>query len=409
MKAMVYDGIVIGAGPAGMMAAGTAGRRGKRILLLDKNPAPGRKLGITGKGRCNLTNLCEVSEMFCEIPCGGKFLLGALNRFSARDTMEFFEGLGVPLKVERGRRVFPVSDKAGDIVSALTGFALHENVEFMRSQVLGIKKENLFLVSTVGGDFLSRSLLISTGGMSYPATGSTGDGYRFAKALGHSIEPVSPSLVPLESADGTCGRLQGLSLRNCGVKVTAGNEKKPVYEDFGELLFTHFGLSGPVVLSASAHLRPMEPGKFKLHIDLKPALSREKLDLRLLRDLTENRNRILSNSLDALLPKRLIPEVISKSGVSGEKRCNSLTREERGALLNILKDFTVEISGFRPIEEAVITSGGVSLKEIDPRTMESKIVPGLFFAGEVMDADAYTGGYNLQIAFSTGRLAGENL
>ena len=402
-----WDLIVAGAGPAGMMAAGTAASRGLRVLLLEKNPTPGRKLRITGKGRCNLTNACTVEEAVAAIPGGGKFLYSAFSAFSPQDVMAFFESLGVPLKIERGRRVFPVSDKAADVAEALLAWVRAQGVTLRQGAVTALLTADGAVTGVrAGGEtFSAPRVILALGGASYPATGSTGDGYALAQSVGHTVAPPQPSLVPLEAEGTLCADLMGLSLKNTGVTVTAAGKKKPVYSDFGELLFTHFGLSGPTILSASCHLRPMAPGKYTVHLDLKPALSPEKLDARLLRDLTDNANRQLGNSLDALLPQKLIPVLIARSGISPETRCHDLTREQRRGLVILLKDFTVPIRGFRPLSEAIVTAGGVSLKEVDPRTMESKLVPGLSFAGELLNADAYTGGYNLQIAWSTGRAA----
>ena len=373
-----YDVLVVGGGAAGLMAAGAALERGLSVCLFDKNRQLGRKVRITGKGRCNVTNNCPAEEVVAACPRGGKFLYGALSAFSPQDTMAFFEGLGVPLKTERGRRVFPVSDNAHDIAGALERYAAGATV------------------------------ILCCGGASYPGTGSNGDGYKLAAAVGHTIVTPTPSLVPLVERGPWCRRLMGLSLRNCGVKVTQRGKKKPVYEDFGELLFTHFGLSGPTILSASAHLHPMEPGKYTVHIDLKPALSEQQLDARLLRELEAHKNKIFANSLEELLPQKLIPVAVERSGIPGETRCHSVTKEQRRALLELLKDFPVEVEGFRPLAEAIVTSGGVSLREISPKTMESKLVEELYVAGELLDADAYTGGYNLQIAFATGKLAGSS-
>ena len=391
------------------MAAGAAASRGLSVGLFDKNQQLGRKVRITGKGRCNVTNNCSVEEMVASCPRGGKFLYGALSAFSPQDTMAFFEGLGVPLKTERGRRVFPVSDNAHQIADALARWA--GKAQVIRQAVIEVLTEDgrAVGVKTAQGAYHAQGVILCCGGASYPGTGSNGDGYKLASQLGHTIVKPTPSLVPLVERGDWCSRLMGLSLRNCGVKVTQQGKKKPVYEDFGELLFTHFGLSGPTILSASAHLHPMEPGKYTVHIDLKPALSPQQLDQRLLRDLEGHKNKFFANSLEELLPQKLIPVVVERSGIPGETRCNSVTKEQRRALLELLKDFSLEVEGFRPIAEAIVTSGGVSLKEIDPRTMESKRVPGLYFAGELMDADAYTGGYNLQIAFATGRLAGNSV
>ncbi|MFR3238735.1 MAG: NAD(P)/FAD-dependent oxidoreductase [Acutalibacter sp.] len=404
-----FDVIVVGGGAAGLMAAGAAASRGLSVGLFDKNQQLGRKVRITGKGRCNVTNNCSVEEVVASCPRGGKFLYGALSAFSPQDTMAFFEGQGVPLKTERGRRVFPVSDNAHQIADALARWA--GKAQVIRQAVTEVLTEGgrAVGVKTAQGAYHAQGVILCCGGASYPGTGSNGDGYKLASQLGHTIVKPTPSLVPLVERGDWCSQLMGLSLRNCGVKVTQQGKKKPVYEDFGELLFTHFGLSGPTILSASAHLHPMEPGKYTVHIDLKPALSPQQLDQRLLRDLEGHKNKFFANSLEELLPQKLIPVVVERSGIPGETRCNSVTKEQRRALLGLLKGFSLEVEGFRPIAEAIVTSGGVSLKEIDPRTMESKRVPGLYFAGELMDADAYTGGYNLQIAFATGRLAGNSV
>lgn len=390
------------------MAAGYCVKQGLRTVVFDKNDLPGRKLRITGKGRCNVTNNCSPQEVISAAK-GGRFLYSVLNGFPPEEVMAFFEGLGVPLKTERGRRVFPQSDRAGDIAEALIRFA--EGAEFRRETVTEVLTEDGCVtgVRTGKGYYKAGRVLLACGGASYPATGSDGSGYRLAQSLGHTIVPIAPSLVPLVEAGDACSRLMGLSLRNVGVKVTAAGVRKPVYTDFGELLFTHFGLSGPTILSASAHMRPMEPGKYTVHIDLKPALDEGQLDVRLLRDLEENKNRQFTNSLDKLLPRKLIPVIVERSGIPGETRCNSVTKEQRRQLLSILKDFTVDIEGFRPIAEAIVTAGGVSLKEVDPKTMGSKLVRGLYFAGEMLDVDAPTGGYNLQIAFATGKLAAESM
>lgn len=401
-----FDTLVVGGGAAGLMAAGMAVSLGKSVCLFDKNKVLGRKVRITGKGRCNVTNNCPVEEVVAACPRGGKFLYGALSAFSPADTMAFFQELGVPLKTERGRRVFPQSDSAHDIANALERWA--KDAQVVREPVNQVLTENgrVVGVKTPQGTYHGRSVILACGGASYPGTGSNGDGFRLAKALGHTIVEPTPSLVPLVERGDWCQRMMGLSLRNCGVKVTAKGKKKPVYEDFGELLFTHFGLSGPTILSASAHLRPMEPAKFTVWIDLKPALDQNQLDARLVRELEAHKNKIFANSLEELLPQKMIPVVVERSGIPGETRCHSVTKEQRRKLCELLKNFSLEVEGFRPIAEAIVTSGGVSLKEVNPKTMESKLVEGLYFAGEVLDADAYTGGYNLQIAFATGRLAG---
>jgi predicted Rossmann fold flavoprotein len=401
-----FDTLVVGGGAAGLMATGMAVSLGKSVCLFDKNKVLGRKVRITGKGRCNVTNNCPVEEVVAACPRGGKFLYGALSAFSPADTMVFFQELGVPLKTERGRRVFPQSDSAHDIANALERWA--KGAQVVREPVTQVLTENgrVVGVKTPQGTYHGQSVILACGGASYPGTGSNGDGFRLAKALGHTIVEPTPSLVPLVERGDWCQRMMGLSLRNCGVKVTAKGKKKPVYEDFGELLFTHFGLSGPTILSASAHLRPMEPGKFTVWIDLKPALDQNQLDARLVRELEAHKNKIFANSLEELLPQKMIPVVVERSGIPGETRCHSVTKEQRRNLCELLKNFSLEVEGFRPIAEAIVTSGGVSLKEVNPKTMESKLVEGLYFAGEVLDADAYTGGYNLQIAFATGRLAG---
>ncbi len=406
-----YDVIVAGGGPAGMMAAGTAARTGARVLLVEKNSRLGRKLGITGKGRCNVTNHCTVQEVIANTPSNGKFLYGALSRFTPQDTERFLEERNVALKVERGNRVFPVSDKAKDIVNALESFVRSGGVQVREDRVAelllgngcvcGVRLEQM-------GEIEAESVILACGGMSYPGTGSTGDGYRLARQAGHTIQPIRPSLVPLTVKEKDCTQMQGLSLRNIAVKLEDTQKKKVIFEDFGELLFTHFGLSGPVVLSASSHIRQMEPGRYRLWIDLKPGLTPEQLDARLLRDFEKNINKDFVNSLGALLPRKLIPVAVRRSQIAPDTKCNMVTHEQRRQFGAMLKAFPVTIEGFRPIAEAIVTSGGVTVKEVDPRTMESQKTAGLYFAGELLDVDAYTGGFNLQIAFSTGRLAGES-
>lgn len=404
-----FDVAVVGGGPAGLMAAGACAARGKKVALFEKNRDLGRKLRITGKGRCNVTNQCTGQEAAAAAVRGGRFLQGAMAQFGPGDVMAFFEGLGVPLKTERGRRVFPQSDSAHDIADALAGFAKAQGAEVVREEVSSLLLEDGCAVGvrTARGSYTARSVVLACGGASYPGTGSDGKGYRLAEAAGHTITPLGPSLVPLVEQGGWCSRLMGLSLRNCGVKVTESGKKKPVYEDFGELLFTHFGLSGPTILHASAYLRPMQPGKYTVHIDCKPALSEPQLDARLLRELEAHKNQFFCNSLDSLLPKKLIPVMVERSGIPPETRCHSVTKPQRRELLALLKDFPIAIQGTRPLAEAIVTAGGVDVKEVDPRTMGSKLCPGLFFAGEMLDCDAPTGGYNLQIAFATGHLAGQ--
>jgi predicted Rossmann fold flavoprotein len=406
------DVLVIGAGAAGMMAAGIAAQRGFHVCLLEKNHKPGRKIGITGKGRCNLTNHCSVQDLIASVPTNGRFLFGAVSRFSPCDTMNFFEALGLPLKTERGNRVFPQSDKAADVVDALAKFDASTGVQ----NIHGEAKRLIFSDGQIRGvtltnhqEILAENVIVCCGGMSYPATGSTGDGYLLAKQVGHTVTALRPSLVPLISRGSACAQMMGLSLRNISIRVVDTTNNKVVFEDFGELLFTHFGLSGPLILSASAHMRNMSPGRYRIYIDLKPALSPEKLDARLVREFKENKNRDFGNSLSSLLPRAMIPVAVQKSGIPSHFKCNLITREMRHDFVALLKSFSITIDGFRPIAEAIVTSGGISVKEIDPKTMQSKLVKGLYFAGEVLDVDAYTGGYNLQIAFSTGHLAGNSV
>ena len=400
---------VVGGGAAGLMAAIAAAEGGGQVTLLEPNDRLGKKLNITGKGRCNVTNNCSREELLQNIPRNGRFLYGAFARFDSRDAMAFFEKLGVPLKTERGNRVFPQSDCAFDVSGALRRRCERLGVKWVRDRAVSVDTDGGRVCGVTGqqGTYPAEAVILATGGVSYPATGSTGDGYRMARDLGHEIVLPCGSLVPLVSGDDACRRMQGLALKN--VELTALNGKNKVqFRDFGELLFIHFGLSGPTILSASAHLHPMEPGKYTVHIDLKPALSEQQLDARLLRELEAHKNKIFANSLEELLPQKLIPVAVERSGIPGETRCHSVTKEQRRALLGLLKDFPVEVEGFRPLAEAIVTSGGVSLREISPKTMESKLVGGLYVAGELLDADAYTGGYNLQIAFATGKLAGSS-
>lgn len=395
------DTIIIGAGAAGCFAAITAARFGKSVLMFEKNEHVGRKLRITGKGRCNVTNNCTVQELMNNIPVNPRFLYSAFSGFDSQDTMNFFEELGVPLKTERGNRVFPVSDNAEDIVNALSRELKRLGVRIIRKKVQKIICEDGVCkgVRAGGEDYYSQSVLIACGGKSYPNTGSTGDGYTLAQELGHTVTPLKPSLVPMVSPDRYCAEMMGLSLRNVTLKLYDG--EKLVYTELGEMLFTHFGVTGPLVLSASSHIRDMAPNRYKLLIDLKPGLTPEQLDARIQRDFAENINRDFVNAVRKLLPAKLIPVAVRLSGITPEQKVNGITKEQRRAFGALIKAFPVRISGFRPIDEAIITSGGICVKEINPKTMESKLVPGLFFAGEVIDVDAYTGGFNLQIAFST--------
>ena len=400
--------IVAGGGAAGMMAAITAARAGADVMLLEPNEKVGRKLYITGKGRCNVTNNCGREELLASIPRNGRFLYSAFSRFSPQDAMAFFEGLGVPLKTERGNRVFPVSDRAADVVDALFFELRRRGVELRRDRLAGLTAEDgrLTGLATEQGGPLSGcgALVLATGGASYPRTGSTGEGYALARAAGHTVTPLRGSLVPLESDDPCCASLQGLSLRNVGLRVKDG-KGRTVFREQGELLFTHFGLSGPLVLSASAHM-DFGKNRYTAHIDLKPALDEGALDARLLRDLAGRANQDYSNVLGGLVPRSLVPVLVERTGVPGDTKAHGLRREQRRALLETLKDFAIPLSGPRPVEEAVVTSGGVAVGEIDPKTMESKKAAGLYFAGELIDVDGYTGGFNLQIAWATGYAAG---
>lgn len=404
--------VVIGGGAAGLMAACAAADKGSRVTVAEKNERPARKLMITGKGRCNVTNNCDIDTLISNIPKNPKFLYSAFSQFNAQEVMRFFENNGVPLKTERGNRVFPVSDKAVDIVDALVSAAKKRGVKFLHASVCDILTDGGTVTGVMleNGDALRADrVILCTGGKSYPLTGSTGDGYKMASKLGHTVTDIKPSLVPLTVHEGFCTRLSGLSLKNVTLSVFESGRKKPVFSEMGEMLFTHFGISGPLVLSASAHIRHIEKKQYTAVIDLKPALSLEQLDKRILRDFSEELNRDFSNSLNKLLPKSLIPVIVSLSGIDGGTKVNGISREQRHSLCEVIKNLTLHITGFRPVEEAIITRGGISVKEINPATMESKLVKGLFFAGEIIDVDAYTGGFNLQIAFSTGHLAGSSV
>ncbi len=395
---MSYDGIVIGGGAAGMYAAIHAVKRGAKVLLVEKNDRLGKKLLITGKGRCNVTNQCTCDEVLQNVPRNGRFLYSALQHHSPADVCAFLEAQGCSLKTERGNRVFPVSDRSQSVLDALKDALRSAGVAVRHERVKEICTEEGAVcgVRTEKDMYQCRWVILATGGLSYPATGSTGDGYRIAESLGHTIVPCEGSLVPLEVAERDCMEMQGLSLRNVAVKLI--NEKgKAIYKDFGELLFTHFGVSGPTVLSASAHLR----GQCILSIDLKPALDEGKLDERILRDLSDYKNRSMENALTDLLPRSMIPVVLARLGVAPSLQANALTRQQRKALVQLLKDLRFTVTGKRPVAEAIITSGGIKVSQIDPKTMQSKLVNGLYFAGEIIDCDAYTGGFNLQIAWSS--------
>ncbi len=401
--------LVIGGGAAGLMAAGTASHEGIETVVLERNERPARKLMITGKGRCNVTNNCaSLQELISNVPRNGRFLYGAFSRYMPSDVIDFFESNGVELKTERGNRVFPVSDNAVDIVDSLTAYA-KRRARFMHGRAVELlhDDEKVNGVRTESGEEIyADKIIIATGGLSYPGTGSTGDGYELANQAGHKITDLVPSLVPLEIHEGFCSELMGLSLRNTAIKVVDTENGKTVYTDFGEMLFTHFGVSGPMILSASAHMRNMKSGKYKIYIDLKPALTPEQLDARILRDFSENTNKNFINALNSLLPKKLVPVIVKLSKIPLSTKVNQITKEQRAALVQLLKGMCVTVTGFRPVAEAIITSGGVDISQINPKTMESRLIGGLYFAGEVIDVDAYTGGFNLQIAFSTGRLAG---
>ena len=403
---MTFDGIVIGGGAAGMFAAITAAGQGQRVLLLEKNGRLGRKLLITGKGRCNVTNCCTGQEVLQNVPRNARFLYSAMAAFPPEKTISFFESRGCPLKTERGNRVFPQSDHSQSILNCLQNELRRNHVTVREGTVSEILTANGRVMGVRAGEtcYEAAWVILATGGVSYPATGSTGDGYAMAEKLGHTIIPPEGSLVPLESGDADCAEMQGLSLRNVGVKLLSAKEKV-LYQDFGELLFTHFGVSGPTALSASCHLKG---DGCRLLIDLKPALDEGKLDSRILRDLETYQNRSMENALTDLLPRSMIPVVLHRLEIDPAMQANSLTRQKRRSLVELLKAFPVSVSGKRPVSEAIITSGGVKVSEVNPGTMESKLVPGLFFAGEILDCDAYTGGFNLQIAWATAYAAGIN-
>lgn len=402
----MYDCVIIGAGPAGMMAACAASDLGKSVIIIEKNKMAGRKLRITGKGRCNVTNAADAASLMRNINENGRFLFSALSAFDSDDTVAFFEGIGVPLKTERGGRVFPESDKATDIAEAMYKKVLSGGCKFINDEVSDILSKN-GCISGVrlksGKEISAKSVIIATGGLSYPLTGSTGDGYRMAKTLGHTITPPRAALVPIETNEAWPAEMQGLSLKN--VKLTLKCDNKSLFSDQGEMLFTHFGISGPLCLSASCHIKDLAKD-YVIEIDLKPALDEKTLDARLLKDFSKYINRDFINALDDLMPAKMIPVFVSLSGIDPRRKVNEITKTERHTICNLLKNMCLTVKALRPIDEAIITAGGINVKEINPSTMESKLVPGLYFAGEVIDVSAYTGGYNLQIAFSTGYLAG---
>ncbi|MBQ4651223.1 MAG: NAD(P)/FAD-dependent oxidoreductase [Oscillospiraceae bacterium] len=401
--------VVIGGGAAGMMCALTAARRGIKVSLIDPNRQLGRKLRITGKGRCNVTNNCDIKEFMANIPGDGRFLYSAINRLSPADTMAWFENLGLRLKTERGNRVFPVSDNANEVADILARELGKNGVKTLRCRAQEIITEDgiVCAVKTTEGTIKCRAVALCTGGLSYPLTGSDGAGHKMAQKLGHSVSTLRPSLVALESDDTYCAEMQGFALKN--VLLRAYEDDKLIYSEQGEMLFTHFGVSGPLVLSASAHMRKMGTAKYRLEIDLKPALDEKKLDARILRDFAKFSNREFKNSLSELAGRTMIPVLVELSGIEGETKVNMITREQRKELVRLFKAFPVSISGTRPVDEAIVTAGGISTKEVNPRTMESKLVQGLYFAGEILDLDGYTGGFNLQIAWSTGYVAGNSV
>ena len=405
-----YDVVVIGGGASGMMAAAVAARRGLRILVAEPQNNLGKKLRITGKGRCNVTNNCDVREFLDNVPRNSRFLYSAINGFTPENVISHFEALGVPLKTERGKRVFPVSDSAHDIADALVRDLAKAGAEIRHAAVRGILTTEdgaIRAVTTTEGEISCGAVILATGGASYPGTGSRGDGYKIAAALGHKIEEPHPSLVPLESDADYCAEMQGFSLKN--VTLTVNEDGRAIYSELGEMLFTHFGVSGPLVLSASAHMRKWGKSEYGFSIDLKPALDEKTLDARILRDFADMQNREFKNSLGGLSGRAMVPVLVRLSGIPPETKVNSITKEQRRTLVRLFKSFPVPVTSPRPMEEAIVTSGGISVREIDPKTMESKLIRGLYFAGEVIDVDAYTGGFNLQIAWSTGYAAGSNV
>ncbi len=407
-----YDAVIAGGGAAGLFCAVQLGWQGRSVLVIEHSDKPGRKLMITGKGRCNVTNNCGTDEVMKNIPRNSKFMFSALSRFSPEDVMSFFECLGVKLKTERGNRVFPVSDNAGEIVAALVKAAEDSGAEFVRDDVKEIIIENGKAAGfrCESGDYFGEHIIVATGGRSYPRTGSTGDGYKLARSVGHNVTEITPSLCPIVTAEcEECALAMGLSLKNCTLSLRENDSAKPIFHELGEMLFTHFGLSGPLVLSASAHLGDLSGNKYYLDIDLKPGLDLEQLDNRILRDFNDFPNRDFQNSLNRLLPSKIIPMVIKRSGIAGDKKVNQITKEERERLEHIIKKLTFRVKSMRSIDEAIITRGGVDVSQIDPKTMKSKLCDKLYFIGEVLDVDAYTGGFNLQIAFSTAYSCANNI
>ena len=406
-----YDCIIIGGGAAGLMASITAADYGKSVLILERNDRLGKKLLITGKGRCNVTNNCDIDRFMANVPTNPRFLYSAYANFNSQDCINFFENLGVKLKTERGNRVFPVSDKALEIVSALEDAVKERNITVKNIRVAGLIIEDGAVkgVTCKDGSFYADSVLIATGGKSYPKTGSDGDGYKFAMQAGHTVIPQKASLVPIVTEEKYCADMMGLSLKNVTLTLINQTTGKQIYSELGEMLFTHFGVSGPLVLSASSQIKNLIENKYIFEIDLKPALDEKTLDARLQRDFSENSNKDFINSLSKLLPTKMIPVVVELSGIHGEKKVNQISKQERQALMRLLKAFPLTVKEFRPIDEAIITCGGVKTSEISPKTMESKLVKGLYFAGEVIDVDGYTGGFNLQIAFCTAYTAAINM
>lgn len=409
---MKFDVIVIGGGAAGLMAAAAAGENGKKVAVLERNERTGRKILVTGKGRCNVTNNCNSDTLINNVRTNGKFLYSAFKSFDSSDTINYIESLGVSLKTERGNRVFPVSDKAMDIADALLKGAKKNGVTIIKGRVNEILRDENKVTGVRtedGEEFYCEKIILATGGMSYSGTGSTGDGYKLAEAVGHTVTAIRPSLVPLCIKEGFCAKLMGLSLKNVKLSLFEEGKAKPIYSEMGEMLFTHFGISGPLVLSASAHMRYLGKKNYYCVLDLKPALNIEQLDKRIQRDFSKNANKDFKNSLDSLLPQKMIPIMVNMSGISADTKVNQISREQRLSFVSLLKNIKMTVTATRDIEEAIITSGGISVKEINPATMQSKILSGLYFAGEIIDVDAYTGGFNLQIAFSTGYLAGKNV